>query len=415
MLILLWNKQNFSINKFLLYYPFSEKTIQYLYLYNDRNLRRTLVILHDIINRCKIEGKVSDFTDPIASIGKLNLVKDPLKIAKRIRTDFTNYLMSDKLQDRLRAEIPEKGLKVLFEVLDKKLDYITDVNLSGKSMKKSGGKPDVYFKHCGPGFQQHERRIGIEVKTYRMGKYIPRKDIEKTVLLLERGDLDYVIWITNRPLDQKTMNSLSGNTKAKLINTSPRTDDQFAYIYWSYEFENAMGRKPTLDEAKQLLMKIGIQDCFFSTRNSLMHYEKLSEIEIIPVSSKRQKGIASYIPEHSHDHQDMQPELPKKEVLVEHASPALASNEESKISDIDKLDKLDEFIEDIKIFLTTEFESFLKSTGIRKKKLTYYNNAAKKLKFSAKDVSENDFYAILQEVCDTFDRLKTTLQMVAKK
>ncbi len=268
-----WSENDLVIDPKNPYYPLSERTIVYLYEKNDRNLRRTLINLHDIFNSFKDNEEVKDLSDPIKAIGDLQIISEPTILPRQIQSDFYEYLTSNSIQDKERSRIPEVGIYRLFEVLMRGHDFISELKESPK-MPKSGKRPDIYYRLGGNLYHYDSRKVGIEVKCYRRGVQIDRGNVMKTVELLEKGDLDYVIWVSNVELHPETLASLSSEIKNRHVGIAPKTNEQMAYIYWAYIFDKAMGREPTLEEARILLDRIGIPSIFVSEPSELLKIEQ---------------------------------------------------------------------------------------------------------------------------------------------
>ncbi len=271
-----WRNHELNPDPKFPYYPLSDKTIAYLYEKNDRNLRRTLINLHDIFNSFKEKQQVADLSDPIKAIGDLQIIQDPTKLPLQIQRDFYEYITSENIQDKDRARIPEEALYKLLLVLQQNTDFISELEMSPK-MPKSGKKPDIYYRLGGNLYHHDSRKIGIEVKCYRRGTIIDRGNVEKTVELLAKKDLDYVIWVTNVPLHSETIDNLPSEIKQKQISIAPKTNQQLAYLYWAYIFEQAFQRMPKPDEAYTLLERIGVPKIFVSEPETLIENERQSE------------------------------------------------------------------------------------------------------------------------------------------
>ena len=264
---------NYPDSKFA-YYPFSEKTITYLYAKHEMNLRSTLISLHDVISKFRENDEIIDLSDPIRAIAELNIIHDPLRLPVSIQKDFYQYLVSDLIQDKTRAREPENALYKLMNVVMKHTNYISELEQS-KSRPNSGRQPDIYFRLGGNLFHQDSRRIAIEVKCYRKGTVVPKVDVEKTIELLEKNDVEYVTWITNVPLHQQTIDTVTEEIKSRHLRISPLTEEEMAYLYWATIFEKALDKEMSLEEAFELLEKVGVPSFLVKGPEELLRIENI--------------------------------------------------------------------------------------------------------------------------------------------
>ena len=68
-----------------------------------------------------------------------------------------------------------------------------------------------------------------------------KKDINKTYILLEEKALDYILWLTNVPLDIKYRYNLPDELKPNLGRFSPLDDLELAYVAFMVYFEEIWG------------------------------------------------------------------------------------------------------------------------------------------------------------------------------
>ncbi len=356
LLLEFWKAQNMTPDHKAPFYPFSEKTIEYIYEKNDRNLRSTLINFHDIVSKFRDDEKVEDLTDPIKAIASLGIIKNPRFIPSQIQKDFYNYLISNKIQDKFRAQIPEDALHNLFTLLMREVDYISEVKKSPK-LPNSGKKPDIYYRLGGNLLHSNSTKVGIEVKCYRRGNKVDRGNIMKTVELLEKGDVDYVVWVTNVELDLQTISQLPPSIKEKQLSISPKTEEQFAYLYWTYIFQDAMNRPPSKEEVIFLFDKIGYPE-------HLLRIEKSGEPLVL-------KPNPTPIPEPT-----------------------------------------ESFHEQITQFLLDEFESLLSKGRKQVRKEDLFTSFKKERIIEDESSVELEFVDILEKIVDKKDKMRTTTRLV---
>lgn len=411
-LSLMWQQAGTTTSHSHPWYPLSRETIEYLYDKYDMNLRKTLIALHDIFNNFRTEQQVVELLDPIKAIGDLNIIEDPLNIPLNIQIDFRNQLLSDKIQDKQRAQIPEDAIFKLMSVMEKKYDFISGVTTS-KSMP-SGRRPDIFYQLGGGLFQSDARKVGIEVKCYRQGQVVDRANVEKTVEMLERKELDYVIWITNVILHQDTLEQLSDEIKSRQINTVPLTDEQLAYLYWAYIFEDAMKRPTNPREAETLLEKINIPKLFVSDPTNLLTLEADRKGEEPPAIPNIFNGEAEEI---------------EANPIVPASKPSSAEIEEKEVDDHESVitTPSPSFFDDdepvkprIGIDLHDKMRSYilnniaqLKDDNRKQiKKAQMYEGFLSFIKMTTEEVPEVDFMDIIESLAKTSGEYRTTLKMI---
>ncbi|OLS22950.1 MAG: hypothetical protein HeimC2_28490 [Candidatus Heimdallarchaeota archaeon LC_2] len=415
----LWQENTLSTDPNYPYYPLSAKTIAYLYEKHDRNLRTTLIGLHDIFNQFKDESEVTDLTDPIASIGRLNIIHDPLRLPLNIQRDFSQALVSDTIQDNARSKIPEIAIFNLFLVLQNSTNYISEVKKSSK-MPKSGKMPDISYKLGGNLFHSDERIIGIEVKSYRKSDYIPQTIVEKTLVLLKKNDLDYAVWITNVKLDQSALATLTPDQKERHLRITPTTKEEQAYLYWGYIFEAAMQRKPTLEEATGLLEKIGIPLIVLREPSNLISLEQERSIGSVqaPITDSiktESTSLYDYAEEEEltvkkvkvEEEQINKPQLTKQVVKPQRKKPISKPVETPTVSPIglDVHDKM-------KTFISHTVDSFIAKGRKQLNKITVYHDFLSSGGYSSHDAPESEFLEVVETMALHNSRMRTTLKLI---
>ena len=255
-------------------YPYSSKSINYLYLYNNSDLRQTLETCYYDIKKMKEENKIIHI-DSVFDAFKRFRIHDTVTLRSSELKLLRNEIMDSHIQDKSRASQLEIGIYNLLNAYAKKTGKIYNVRHEPRIGKKKL-KPDVYFE-VGQGLG-NSKIVAIEVKLYRVGEKIPAKEIKKTHSLLTSGDIDYLIWYSNQKLDQ-SKHQLDVSLWPRVGRDEELSDSELGYAGLIYYYEEIM---PHIIENPmkilQLLKSAGIDLDYIITQTQSI--EKATEIKL---------------------------------------------------------------------------------------------------------------------------------------
>ncbi len=287
-----WNKFNFRPPPDYSLYPFGSNSIKYLYENNGQDLRKTLRNLYELIETYRKEQKikrVDTFFEAFKSFRK----REDVTLSYIEQRELAKKLLDSKTQDKNRSTSVETALCKFFNVLKSHHDYdfLTDVKHE-PPLGTSKKKPDVFLEFFGKQGLEYVKKVGIEVKIYRKGVEIDKKDIRKTYILLEEKAVDYIIWITNVPLDVRYRYKIAEELKSNLGRIAPLDEFEFSYVSFLAYFEQIFGVEPSVEQAEYILKKIDLSP--FDIKENLIFLPKITEIPSL--SKPKIPDLTSYIP-----------------------------------------------------------------------------------------------------------------------
>ncbi len=273
-----WNSFNFNPPHDKILFPFGEKSIKYLYENNGQDLRKTLKNLFELIEKYRKTEKL-EYVDDFFKAFKAFRTRDDLTLSYIEQKELKQKLLDSRIQDKTRSTLVEKALCNSFDILSRQPDYnyLSDVRHE-PSLGPSKKRPDVFLEFFGNESSEFIKKVGIEVKMYRKGKEISKRDIEKTYVLLRENALDYVIWITNVNLDIKHKYNLPIELYPHLGRTSKLNDLELGYISLMVNYNEIFGSDPLLQDVEFILNKLNLSPITISSR--LKDLPKLTEIPI---------------------------------------------------------------------------------------------------------------------------------------
>jgi len=248
-----WSQQNHEPPHEYSFFPFGPNSLMYLYDTTNKDLRRTLIRLHEIINSFRKKQEIEGVESFFDGMRKFRTRKD-ITLTVLEQKYFVEEILKSETQDKERSTKVEMAVFNLFKIAKSKYEFISDVKHEPKIKKL---KPDVFVELFGNLGLDKIRKLVFEVKIYRKGDEIPKSEVTKTLSLLNDHLVDYVHWVTNKPLSLAKYN-LNVNLHEYLGRTKPLEHRELAYASLVTHFNEIFGREPTPDEAIELLEKIGI-------------------------------------------------------------------------------------------------------------------------------------------------------------
>lgn len=235
-------------------YPFSREAIEYIYQIENKDLRRTLEYLYYQIKIFREQGIVTPVLDLFQAFKTFKRANQ-IHLDRREIDILHRKLLDPKIQDKSRSTMVEMGIFKTLVNYAKTSNLISNVKHEPPLGRKKL-KPDIYFETGS--MLDGIRRIAIEVKIYRSGKSIPRKEVKKTHSLLESGEIDYLIWFSNVPLDSEKF-SLKEDLKPRVGRVQELTHEELGYATL-LTYQDELFSTPLTDKSKIeiLLAKSGI-------------------------------------------------------------------------------------------------------------------------------------------------------------
>ncbi len=263
-------------NKIL--FPFGSNSLKYLYEINGHNLRNTLRELYNLIETFKKNNKL-DYIETFFQAFKVFRKRKEVALSVIEQKELVKKLLDNTIQDKKRSTDVEFALCEFYEILCNHEDYnyLSDVKhepLLGKSKKK----PDIFLEFFGNIDLESVKKVGIEVKVYRVMNEVPKKDVKKTYILLKDKALDYVSWITNVPLNLEARYDLEEELKRHLGRYSPLNDLELSYLAFARYFKEIYQRKPHIDEAIFILERLKITPLMIKQRVETLAKLTIDEI-----------------------------------------------------------------------------------------------------------------------------------------
>nr|WP_147664662.1 hypothetical protein [Candidatus Prometheoarchaeum syntrophicum]QEE17777.1 hypothetical protein DSAG12_03615 [Candidatus Prometheoarchaeum syntrophicum] len=252
-----WRSSNYLPTNELMLYPFCKKSISYLYDATQKDLREVLKDFYIKIETYRISQRVQPILTYFDAFKHLRKRQDVV-LTELEQRNLTDMLFDPKIQDKNRSTFVEMGIYEFFLILmnSKKYSYISDVKHE-PPIGKHGEKPDIFVEFFGGDILKSTKKIAFEVKIFRVSNEIPKKDIKKTHVLLQDKKVDYVWWITNKPLSIEKY-SLPENLKQHLGNTKALTRSELAYACYTVYFKDLHGYVPSLEEVETIFSKMGL-------------------------------------------------------------------------------------------------------------------------------------------------------------
>lgn len=271
-------------------FPFGENSIKYLYENNGLDLRKTLKNLYNLIQRYKRENRI-ELVDTFFKAFKAFRLRDDVALSYIEQRELVKKILNPSIQDKNRSTMVEFALCDFFKILMANPDYkyLTDVKHE-PPLGKSNKKPDVFLEFFGNQGIEYIKKVGIEVKIYRKGDKVSKRDIEKTYVLLEENAVDYVSWITNVPLDLKHRYNISEELEPHLGRISALNDRELAYISYMVYFKEIFNTNPSVEQAEFILNRLDISP--LSIKETLKDLPKLT----IPAKiEEKEKDLTEFV------------------------------------------------------------------------------------------------------------------------
>ncbi len=197
-----WNNYQTKYNSKCPYYPFSDFFFQYTYQSQQRDLRRSIILLNEIWSDFRFRRKIPDFNQDFDILRFIrNFKKKPLtgdNLHKFEWEIIEKYFDTSRLSksNSTRSGAIEKGLEHAWRTYQlKEFSEISGV-LNNPTIKTDKGRrrPDVLIEIAGNLGKDHRRRVEFQVKVYQ-NKKISEKDIESSIHLFEEGYTDLLFFI----------------------------------------------------------------------------------------------------------------------------------------------------------------------------------------------------------------------------
>jgi Cdc6-like AAA superfamily ATPase len=202
-IIRFWQKYPMNKSDSHLYYPFTENFFDYVYRYNSRDLRSSIIHLHKIWSTFRYMRSFT-YTSNMFEIMRFvrqqdNNLLDGQNVKKfewKIIEDYFNNSVYSK-SNSARSSAIERGLEGAWKVLrqDSNLQ-INSVQNNPTIHVSNGGtrRPDILIEVAGELGMDHLRRVEFQVKAYR-NKKVSKTDIESSIQLFEEGYTDIIYFI----------------------------------------------------------------------------------------------------------------------------------------------------------------------------------------------------------------------------
>ncbi|MEX2727496.1 MAG: hypothetical protein Q6353_009595, partial [Candidatus Sigynarchaeum springense] len=257
-------------------FPFSANSISYLYDTNERDLRKTLIQLHDLIESYRDKGALQTIPDFFTAMRLLRTSRD-YKLTPFEQKELIEKILDPSVQDLVRSKNLEKKIKEFLEIAMEHEDYDDISNVKHEPpIGPAGEKPDVYFELFGAEGAEGIRRVAIEVKVYRKGSEVPPEEIKKTHVLLTAKKVDIIHWVTNKPL-HVIAKTIPTGLESNVTRTKPLSNIELAYAALVLYYEEIFGSKPAPNVAIQVLKKMGIDLDFIIQRA-----QQIQQVAILP-------------------------------------------------------------------------------------------------------------------------------------
>ncbi|MCY3410516.1 MAG: ATP-binding protein [Candidatus Heimdallarchaeota archaeon] len=273
----IWSKDNLTTPSKYPLYPYTKESVSYIYSYFHKDVRHLLEQFYyhfqEMIENSIVTPiwSVFDAIKKFRDHNKFVINRDEIEI-------FKGMLLDKRIQDKERSSKLEMALIDIFKIVADNTKLITNVKHEPK-MGKKGLKPDIYFE-VGDSLEK-TRRVACEVKLYRTLKEIPAKEVKKTHSLLTSNEIDYLIWISNKPLNNSKY-SLSEGLHSRVGRSSELNDREIAYCSLLVFKEQLWDLSEiTVDRAKQLLVNAGID-----IDNHVQGALTLSKNSVIPLDQQ---------------------------------------------------------------------------------------------------------------------------------
>ena len=200
---------------------FSREAIEFLYEYEDKNLRNTLRKLHDIINKIKDEGEIEYYLDVDKIIKEFKVDKLGLKevereyfikkIEERVKKEKSSTFVNKSLKEfmlLLKKDLKENGIYIEVENEKRIKKYFADIYLSINKLNP----PMTY-------------NIIFEVKLE--GNPVSYKDIKTRVDMLREEKNSYLYWITKSELSDVVF---PDDVQFRILRENPLNLTEYAYL-----------------------------------------------------------------------------------------------------------------------------------------------------------------------------------------
>ena len=249
----LWRKKSLTTPSKYPLYPYTRQSVSYIYSYLQNDLRRLLEELYTHFQEMQKNQRVETISDTFDAIKKFR-DQNSFVINRSEIAIFKEMILDKRVQDKQRSTNLEIAIYEMLKIIAKTTSHITNVKHEPKLGK--GLKPDIYFE-IGESLN-NTRKVAIEVKVYRKGKEIPNKEVKKTHSLLKDNEIDYLLWISNKPLNSSKFN-LPKSLHDRVGRSAELTDLELAYCSLLINRDKLWDKENIdVERAKQLLRSAGI-------------------------------------------------------------------------------------------------------------------------------------------------------------
>jgi len=200
---------------------FSREAIEFLYEYEDKNLRNTLRKLHDIINKMKDKGEIEYYTDIDKIIREFKVNKLGLKevereyfikkIENRVKKEKSSTFVNKSLKEfilSLKKDFKENGIYIEVENEKRVKNYFADIYLSINKLN-----PPM------------THNVIFEVKLE--DNPVSYKDIKTRVDMLREEENSYLYWITKSKLSDVVFPQ---DIQFRILREDPLNLTEYAYL-----------------------------------------------------------------------------------------------------------------------------------------------------------------------------------------
>ncbi|MGQ4876778.1 MAG: hypothetical protein ACP6IY_22145, partial [Promethearchaeia archaeon] len=269
-------------------FPFNLKSFQYLYEINDRNLRDSLKILYNLIEKFKIENQIYYLKNIEDAIYYLRPNTDPVYLFENELAYLENFVETYSDRNQLSRDI-EIGLFNAFNEIKKINPYNTLINKVEHEpfiRTKNGkiAKPDILLTLFGSETMENIKKAEIQVKTYYPTNKVNKNEIESSLKLLSEHKIHYLYFLTLSPLSDDAIKALQEyNTQVGRISKLTPEETCYLLLLTRY-FSNLFFKKKILTPNLylQIFEKFGLK------LNKLL--ERIKNIIPIEISTRKKKS-----------------------------------------------------------------------------------------------------------------------------
>ncbi|MEJ2249365.1 MAG: hypothetical protein P8Y97_06865 [Candidatus Lokiarchaeota archaeon] len=253
-------------------YPFTLDFFSYLYEYHAHEYREILIYLDKVWTRFKQSTQIFEFNNSFDMIKFVRLTLSPSNVQELFYSSLLDW-EKEKVKDKFKniksrhtggtqSDLVEKRITNVLRILQEN-EIPKQISWVEKSptikVETEKGKetryPDIYVQLIRSNLSNKRRTFEIQVKMYDKENYIKLKDIDSSLVLLERAYTDALLFIiTGGGLEESVIQEIHKlNLADRILYFKPLNLEQFKALSFIVYYRKITGKEPTVSVIKEVL------------------------------------------------------------------------------------------------------------------------------------------------------------------